>query len=443
MEATMQEILNAREQRAFRQKELLARYQKPLLCFTLNIPGPEKWNRDIAVAFTVGNLLLRDRLPRIIHYEKQCKASGADAYYVVDLPVKQLKRLAMQIENTESIGRLFDMDVLDADGRKLSREEMGCRPRKCLICQEDAHICARSRAHGLDAITGKVKELLEECTQWLAEFIAVSAYFALNQEVNTTPKPGLVDRNNNGAHKDMGLRHFFISANTLRPYFYQFAGIGLKTRDMDPKETFQKLRPIGMEAEEAMLSATGGVNTHKGAIFSMGLLCAAAGRIAPDEWCAEGLLKECAKMAAGIVTADFGQITGKNAVTAGESIYAKYGITGVRGQAESGFPVILDIGLPVFKSATQKGLAFNHAGAITLLHLIANTDDTNLIHRSSRARQLEIREQIDDLLKNDPYPSLQTILELDAQFIRENLSPGGCADLLAMIYFLSNIENTI
>lgn len=443
MEASLQEILEAREWRVEKQRQLRSKFQKPILCFTMNIPGPEKWNPDISIGFVVGNLLLRECVPNILHYESRTHRAGCDAFYVVDIPAKRLKEIAVTVEATDAIGRLFDMDVLDDNGQKISREELGYRPRKCLICQEDARICARSRAHGLDSLMDKTRQLLADARQWLAEYIAVTAYYALNQEVNTTPKPGLVDKNNNGSHKDMGLRHFFASSNALRPYFYQFAEIGISTRDSDATETFAKIRPVGIAAEKAMLAATGGVNTHKGAIFSMGLLCAAAGRIPPHHWNANTLLEECAKMTTGIVAADFAGVTAENASTIGEALYAKYGITGVRGQTEQGFPAVKNVGLPVFKSALETGCSLNHAGCITLLHLIASAEDTNLIHRSSRMRQQEIQRMLSELLATDPYPSTEKISELDKMFIAENLSPGGAADLLAMTYFLYHIEKTI
>jgi len=443
MDATLQEILENREWRAKRQKELIVQYQKPLLCFTMNIAGPDKWNRDVSIGFAVGNLLLRQMLKSVVHYECHYDCAGCSAFYVADMPAAQLKSIAIEVEHTEHIGRLFDMDVLDAEGKKISREELGYPPRKCLICQEDARLCARRRNHGLDAIRQKTQQLLNEAAQWLAEYIAVSAYFALNQEVNTTPKPGLVDRNNNGAHRDMGLRHFFASSNALRPYFYQFAEAGMHTRDSKPDNTFVRIRQIGIEAEQAMYSATGGVNTHKGAIFSMGLLCAAAGRLPPHMWKAELLLGECAAMANDLVKKDFAGTTIEGAKTVGEELYTKYGITGVRGQAEAGFPAVKTIGLPIYKEAIRQGLSENHAGCITLLHLIASTDDTNLIHRSTRQKQLEIQRQIRGMLEKDTFPKLETIAELDKTFIANNLSPGGSADLLAMTYFLYNIERTL
>ena len=141
-------------------------------------------------------------------------------------------------------------------------------------------------------------------------------------------------------------------------------------------------------------------------------------------------------MTAGLTAHDFAGITLENAKTAGERIYAAYGITGVRGQAEAGFPAVLEVGLPILRQGLSKGLSFNDAGCVTLLHLIAATDDTNLIHRSNRQTQLEISKRIAAMLRDNPFPAMETILELDKEFIRKNLSPGGSADLLAVTYFL-------
>lgn len=439
MEVSLQDILSAREARVQKQNRLLARYQKPLLCFTMNIPGPVKLDRDISLGFSVGNWLLQDALAdqKCLHRELCFENTGCEAYYVVDMPPEDLKRLCIDLEETELIGRLFDMDVMDPTGKKLDRESLGLPRRKCLLCENDAYICARSRAHSLEQLRDRTGFLLYlTARQWMAEFVAVRAYLALHQEVDTTPKPGLVDRSNHGAHKDMGIRHFFVSANTLRPFFCRFAETGYLTRDLNPTDTFAKIRPIGIEAEQAMLRATGGVNTHKGAIFSLGILCAAAGRLEPRVWTPEALLSQCAAMTKGVVTSDFAGITLENAKTAGERIFAQYGIAGVRGQAEAGFPAVREVGLPVLRQGIQKGLSLNDAGCAALLHLLAATDDTNLINRSDRQTQLQVKARIEALLRETPFPSRDVLEQLDKEFIEKNLSPGGSADLLAMTYFL-------
>ena len=437
--ASLQEILDAREQRAQRQQTFLCQYQKPLICFTMNIPGPEKWNRDVSIGFSVGNWMLKRALSGlpVIHRQLYRQQTGWEAFYIVDMPAQELKKLTLEIENTDPIGRLFDMDVIDTDGKKISREELGYPRRTCLICNNDAYLCAGRRSHNLSQLQDRTGFLLYlAARQWMCEHIGAQAYLALNQEFTTTPKPGLVDKNNRGAHKDMGIGHFFASANALRPQLVEFAEAGFLTRDLPPEETFQKIRAIGMQAEEKMLEATGGVNTHKGAIFSLGLLCAAAGRLPPDQWQPERLLSECAAMAKNITANDFAGVTLENAKTAGEKIYAAYGITGVRGQAEDGFPAVGNVGLPILKKALSEGYSFNDAGCITLLHLLASTDDTNLIHRSDRKTQLEIREKLSAFLAQTPFPPLSVIEEMDKKFIDANLSPGGSADLLALTYFL-------
>lgn len=445
MEVTLQDILNARENRVARQRTLLKKYNKPLLCFTMNIPGPTKLDRDVVIGFYVGNWLLQRALRgcRVLHRQLCRENTGCEAFYVVDMPPRELKQLAMDIEDLDPIGRLFDMDVLIPDGTKLSREDMGAPRRKCLLCDNDAAVCARSRAHGLDALQDRIGFLLYlAARQWMTEQIAAHAFVALSQEFLTTPKPGLVDKNNTGAHKDMGLGHFFASANALRPFFCRFAETGFLTRDEAPEETFAKIRPIGMEAEQEMLHATGGVNTHKGAIFSIGLLCAAAGRLSPENWLPKQLLSQCAAMTKDLVAQDFAGVTPKNAKTAGERIYAENGISGVRGQAEKGFPAVMDVGLPVLRQGFSKGLSFNDAGCITLLHLMAAADDTNLIHRSSYETQQQIRKETAALLQKDPFPDLSVIAEMDKDFIARNLSPGGSADLLALTYFLHFLEHS-
>lgn len=443
MEATLQEILNARERRVNKQQELLNTYQKPLICFTMNIPGPVKLDRDILIGFSVGHWLLCDALGghSVLYRELLYHNTGCEGYYIADMPAKELKRLAMDVEDLEPIGRLFDIDVIDTDGKKLDRESMGMPKRKCLLCDEDAVVCARSRAHSLEQLQDRTGFLLYiAARQWMAEYVAARAWLALSKEVTTTPKPGLVDRNNRGAHPDMGMKHFFASNNALRPYFCKFTEAGFLTRDLDPKETFQAIRSIGKDAEAAMLRATHGVNTHKGAIFSLGIVCAAAGRLTPNNWKADNLLKECAAMARGVTDADLAGITEENAKTVGEKLFAQYGITGVRGQAEAGFPAVRDIGLPVLRQALGEGRGMNHAGCITLLHLLAAIDDTNLIHRSNRQTQLQIKKELSAFLQQTPCPDSATISAMDEEFIKRNLSPGGSADLLALTYFLYYLE---
>ena len=431
MEVSLLDILAAREARVRKQAQLLDQYGKVLICFTMNIAGPQKNSPLITAGFQLGQKTLKDRLKP--EYEEETIApTGCEYYCIVDGDPKNIKQVTSQIEDAIPIGRLFDMDVILPDGSKISRELLGLPPRRCLLCAGDARACGRSRAHGLPALQAETNRLL---TDGLASTdIGRKAFQALVCEVETTPKPGLVDQSNCGSHKDMDLTMFLGSAAVLEPYFAACARIGMETADRSPAETFALLRAEGLAAEQVMLKQTGGVNTHKGAIFTLGLLCGAAGRLKVRE--PAHLLLEVKAMTAGLCARDFAGLTPENAITAGQKLYVLHGITGARGQAEAGFPTLLQIGLPVLETGIAKGLALNDAGCACLLHLLAATDDTNMITRGGLQAFRAVQKQLACLLKQAPYPSKDVLEQLDQQFILQNLSPGGTADLLAATYFL-------
>lgn len=422
---TLSDILLAREARAQKQKALLCEFRKPLICFTMNIAGERKNSPLITQGFLLGERILKAQLS-LLHCETYLAETGCEGYYVTGLSASEAKRICTEIENSLPVGRLFDMDVLDENGQKLERE----RPRNCLLCDNDARICARSRAHGLAALEEKTKELLQEAVEHeRATRIAELATRALLFEVCTTPKPGLVDCNNSGSHRDMNIFSFMASSAALTPYFYDCARLGMQSG-----EIFPKLRFAGKNAEAAMYRATGGVNTHKGAIFSLGLLCAAAGRAGEDT---EKILPECAAICKGVTAHDFADVTENNAKTVGERLYAQYGMTGVRGQAEAGFPAVREIGLPTLREGLEHGLSLHQAGAATLLALLRATQDTNMIARGG----MEVyREMLAELETMERFPDEETLAHLDQAFIEKNLSPGGAADLLALTYFLYDLK---
>lgn len=192
-----------------------------------------------------------------------------------------------------------------------------------------------------------------------------------------------------------------------------------------------------------MLAATGGVNTHKGAIFSLGLLCAAAGRLGRAHWAEpERLLDECAAMTQGLSAADFAGLTPENARTTGQRLYLERGITGVRGEAEQGFPLVRGVGLPKLEAALEAGLSLNDAGCAALLALMAQNTDTNVIHRGGFAALEELRRTAAELLEAEPFPSAQALEMLDEAMIARRLSPGGSADLLALCFLLHLLRET-
>ena len=317
--------------------------------------------------------------------------------------------------------------------------------RRCLICGGPASECARRRAHDVEALQLAAEAMLSGALYGEdIETAAGLAVRALLYEVAVTPKPGLVDRANNGSHADMDFYTFLSSASGLWPYFADCFRIGIRTAPQSPPETLAALRFPGMQAECAMRRATGNVNTHKGAIYSMGLLCGALGRLDRAVWNQpERVLKEAAAMAADSVKRELGSVAHHTAKTAGERIYAMYGVAGVRSDAERGFPSVLYHGLPVLEAGLAEGKTPDEAGAAALLAIIAHTADTNVISRVGIEGQKAASGALRVLLEKQPYPDRATLETLDRAYIAQNLSPGGCADLLAicwMLHFLKEAE---
>ena len=442
VEVSLLDMLDARERRVHHQQELLEQYHKPLICFTMNIAGPIKDSPLIRRGFARGQQLLRQQFFRAkltpLSAEAHCAATGCEAFYVLDADPLTIKKFTTDIEDATPLGRLFDMDVLRPDGTKVDREELSLSGRRCLICGGPAKVCSSRRIHTVAELQAKTTEILTDTMDtWDAATAAQQAVRALLYEVTTTPKPGLVDRRNSGSHTDMDSFTFMSSAAALYPYFEACARVGRETMDRPAPETFAALRPLGCEAEGEMLDATNGVNTHKGAVFSIGITCAALGRLNRAEWCAPArVLQEVAAMTSGLTKQDFADVTAENAVTAGQKLYVQYGITGIRGQVEAGLPVVLHHGLPALENGLKLGYDINRAGCAALLEILVHSTDTNMIARSSRERQLAWVARVKELLAQTPYPDEEALVELDDQFIAENLSPGGSADLLALTYLL-------
>ena len=425
MEVSLLDILNAREARVQRQQELLAKYRLPLVFFTMNIAGPVKTSPLIQRGFYAGLEQLDRQLPfeQICFQQVQELPTGCEAVFAVDLPAEEIKDICTELEENHPLGRLFDMDVIGTDGRKLERKSQ----RGCIVCGAPGRFCAASRAHSVEQLQAVTTQLLER--YFFPLDIAAIAVQSLIDEVRTTPKPGLVDRRNNGSHKDMDLGLFEASAQALQPYFEVCVRIGQNTAQMLPEETFPLLRAAGIEAEKTMLQVTGGVNTHKGAIYTLGLLCGGIGRLCCTD--TDAILAECQAMVGSSIEADFASATGK---TAGERLYLQHGIRGIRGEAADGFPAVKNIGLPHFRQALAEGFSQNDAGVLTLLHLIAQVQDTNLYHRGGYDGALWAANAAQQLLSQNPSNAM--VAQLDDAFIERNLSPGGCADLLAVTYFL-------
>ncbi len=441
-EVTLLEVLTAREARAARQRELTEEFRLPLISFTMNIAGPIKNSPVIRRAFHEGLHRVTDALAAgrvgTARLEKVEAVTGCEALIAVEGEAGAIKELCLEIEDRDPLGRLFDIDVISPNGEKLDREETGRGPRPCLVCGEPGRGCASRRAHSVPELQAATAAILEgHFGPRDAERMAAQAARALIYEVCATPKPGLVDRANNGSHRDMDVFTFVDSAAALLPYFRRAAELGRETHGAAPDETFALLRREGIAAEREMFRATGGVNTHKGAIFTLGIVCAAAGRLWRPEhpWAGEGaVLRECAAMSKKAVEADFAAMSAAPPSTHGHRLFLTGGQRGIRGELAAGLPSVREVGLPALKEALSAGGTLERAGCAALIRMIASVEDTNLLSRGGIQGQRWAAEEAARV--PGPLPDVEALSALDREFIARGLSPGGCADLLAVTYFL-------
>ncbi|MBV8261584.1 MAG: triphosphoribosyl-dephospho-CoA synthase MdcB [Paraburkholderia sp.] len=266
--------------------------------------------------------------------------------------------------------------------------------------------------------------------------IAARAERCLLREVETWPKPGLVSHVDAGSHDDMDAGMFRRSADAIRPFFAELADAGACDASM------QALRSIGLQAEHAMLAATGGVNTHRGAIFGLGLLCAAAG------WRTAQAYEEGAEATLGrIVARRWGDaiLAGPRLIGShGECAGRRYGVGGARQEAAGGFPSVYGVGVPALRAAAR--IAPGHAEAARVhacFSLVAAVDDTNLLHRGGHAGLLFAQRTARAFLARGGVGALDWRKHAHAAhlaFVARRLSPGGAADLLAMSMFIHELE---
>lgn len=448
-QVSLYEVLDAKEKRVMIQQRLLSDLKMPLISFTLNIAGNIKNFPLAKKTFLEGKSLIKKHLQRnniaIVREKDNNSKTGFEAFFVVNSDALLLKKLMVQIENSSLLGRIFDIDILKVSGEKISREDIGVHNRTCLICNDFAHLCSRSKKHSMEEVVRKTVEIMVGYfNNKFANKIASFASRALMYEVLITPKPGLVDRQNNGSHSDMDIFTFIDSTSVLVPRFREFAMVGIGLHKEQPVKVFERIRYLGMLAEDDMFEVTNNVNTHKGIIFSLGIICTALGYLYGNNQLinTEGILKTTQAMTIDLMK-DLNHVDIESAMTHGERLYATHGIKGIREEVASGFKSVRDFGLPTLYDLINKGLSINEVGALTLLNLIANVIDTNIITRSDIGTSKKVQSKLKDLIDEKGIENIimEDISKIDKEFIGLNISPGGCADLLAITYMLYFIEN--
>lgn len=291
-----------------------------------------------------------------------------------------------------------------------------------------------------------MNNIINELTQY--------AHKAILYEVVLSPKPGLVDRLNSGSHSDMDVFTFMDAINSLMPFFRGYLELGWQhDHTAEPKELFLKTRGLGIDAEQSMMQATAGVNTHKGANFSFAIILAASTYVMKEKRLSlplsvedtERVFDYVSLMCEGLVILDFKDLDQKERLSYGEHLYLKHGISGIRGVAEEGYPILTEIVLPYLRKNLRK-YPKNQEGV--LLHSLALTmsaaEDTNLIHRGGIKAFNEVRNEAKVIYeKNTPDTIHGAFTDYDQQLIKRHLSPGGAADLLSLAIYVAQLEGLL
>lgn len=422
----VEDMLAARDRRVDIQSSMLEEGGSDcsLACLTMNIAGEIKRTPMTKMLFDRGISEFEQAGFEVIDHMVIDEFTGSEAFWLVKEDGAEVKKYLEAVEDSFPAARLFDFDVLTPDGVKLSR----AKSRKCLICDKPAAECARSRAHGLDTIKAATQALLRD---FCAEALAEEAHDALLAEVYSTPKPGLVDLANNGAHKDMDVELFEKSADALTQYFYDAATLGMRGCSM------AELRERGLVAEQEMYAATSGVNTHKGMIYSMGLLLAGMGMALATSDCS--LRQEAIKNAAGLASEDAERMLARarsNPDTNGAAVLRDYGALGATGHAASGFPGAVFTTARLEYYIKEEKLPGGEAGALALCDSMASLEDTNLLHRGGAEGLAFTKEKASTISGLPISDRIDALTELDNEMIERNLSPGGSADMLALAFLL-------
>jgi len=281
------------------------------------------------------------------------------------------------------------------------------------------------------------------CDLLFAEQVGGMARWALETEVLLSPKPGLVDQLNTGSHNDLTVDLMLRSARTLMPFFTQMAQAGQAYSNGDFTLLREQIGHIGRVAEKAMMIETHGVNTHRGAIWALGLLVAAAGLLSEQQ--SDALTAQSLCYQAGILAClpdQHAPIVFSNGLHATR----RYKINGAREEAQNGFLSITECALPELRGSRHRGDSEEAAQLNALLALMTRLDDTCVLSRSGIEGLELMQNDAKGILSTGGTASLQgmaKLIELNKKMVAINASPGGAADLLAATLFVDVLETQL
>ncbi len=412
MKKDIDALLSARQRRHKHAVDVTLDRGLPVIIVKPNTPGIEKNTVESSIILNTASALIS----ALFDIEAEVRTSSVDGDYhlfVVKQEGEAIKRVTVYLEDTHVLGRLMDIDVY-VEAKALSRTQFGLKRRLCFICEKEAAVCARNRAHPFKEIKAYIDSKVRG---FLLDALSNEVEQALLKELYLSPCFSLVGPFGSGIHKDMNISHFLTSIQTLKPHFRQYLAMG-----MELDKTFHKIRPLGVQGEKAMLEATHHVNTHKGAHFIFGLALPVFMDSVLRGASFDTFKVDLKAMGEYLVEKDFGKI--KKPFTTGERLYKTQGIQGIRGEALKGFP-------GVFEWYPKKG----EKGVFKLLRIMARIEDTTLIKRNL---DIEGMKKALKACEEEDFKAMDKLMNT-----YRLASPGGAADMLAFTFFLEASDHLL
>lgn len=445
------EFLLDRDRRVLYQEHLLKENKdKTLVTIRINYPGIEKSNYITDnIVNTIYNEILTYYGKFIVFEDKYKNKEGIVAHFLFDLDFVNVKKEMINVEEEHILGICLDIDVYTLKNDKvigISRSDLFKKPRRCFICDLDAKICSRAQTHTIDEIKNYFEVVYknfkdsQKKTDSLAYEVSQMALKAMISEVSTFPSFGLVSPISSGAHKDMDYYTFLNSAVAITPFLKKMFEVGYSY--YSPEYIFDAIRDIGKECEEKMFEATNNINTHKGMIFLMGISMAAIGKALYENkefYQIQDIIKSMVKN----ILDDFKELHKKEKLTHGERLYLEYGFTGIRGQVQDGLSVLFD---NIIDNYINSDLKENDLYTQILIELMARVEDSTVVYRHDISTLRKVQSDAKDLLNMGGIfteEGRQKCHHLEDLYIKENISPGGCADLLAISILLIDVKKRL
>ncbi|MBU1094807.1 MAG: citrate lyase holo-[acyl-carrier protein] synthase [Firmicutes bacterium] len=412
-------ILEAREKRSLEIKSHLSA-NKVIICIKANIPGDNKSIKEAHVLVRLFTLLIQKKYDV---KSSTLKKSEDGPYTLLEINSDegyQIKKEMIAIEDTHPMGRFVDLDVFYQDGQSLSRRALHIDPRKCYLCQDDAHLCSRTQKHPISTL---IEFIQLEVKSYLKTLIQGYIEDSILEELELEDKFGLVTPSSCGSHPDMDYQLMIRAKDAILPFLVDLFILGYQAEQLD--HLIMQAKAIGIEAENKMFETTHGINAYKGLIYILGLALVSLGYTVAQQQDFKNIFENMSILSESAYE-DFD----KEPITAGISLYRKHNITGIRGEAYRGIPSVLSA-LPLLIDHTDITLRN------VLKHLILVSEDTVFL---KRAHTIKHYNEIKDTLRQTDLNDQIQLKAFNQKTIQEHLSFGGSADLLIVTIFLKAIH---